>query len=376
VSAVRGLVAAVGIVLSLLILADLIRAMLVPRGGFAPIARLSAALVFRPYRFAIRMLPTFERQDRLLATAAPVALLVQLIAYVALLIVTMGLVVYGTSPLDLSTSLYQSAATLTTLGIVAPVTGASAIVCFVAAFLGLVTIAVFIGYLMALYSAYTPRESQMAHWSLKAGEPAWAPAAFARAAVLGLPPQDVLDADRWTGWACDLRMNLTVSPVLAYLRSTSPLRHWSTTLLSVLDTAALRLACRVEATRTADILLIAEGTISARVISGRHGDANLSIEESILAALTNADDGGDAGISDAQWQTCVAVLMANGLTTDGDVADMRRRFTAVRSLYWPEIAQLARTYHAAPAPWSGERSPAVAPIAPTMPTLEVGGGVG
>lgn len=375
-SAVRGLVAAAGVVLSLLILADLIRAMLVPRGGFAPIARLAAALVFRPYRLAVRMLPTFERQDRLLATAAPVALLVQLIAYVALLIVTMGLVVYGTSPLDLSTSLYQSAATLTTLGIVAPVTGASAIVCFVAAFLGLVTIAVFIGYLMALYSAYTPRESQMAHWSLKAGEPAWAPAAFARAAVLGLPPQDVLDADRWTGWACDLRMNLTVSPVLAYLRSTSPLRHWSTTLLSVLDTAALRLACQVETTRAADILLIAEGTVSARVISGRHGDANLSIEEAVLGALSTTDDSIDAGISESEWQACLAVLRANGLAAEGDAQGVRRRFAAVRSLYWPDIAQLARTYHATPAPWSGERAPAVATIAPTMPILGVGGGVG
>lgn len=375
-SAVRGVVAAVGIVLSLLILADLIRAMLVPRGGFAPIARLAAALVFRPYRFAVRMLPTFERQDRLLATAAPVALLAQLIAYVALLIVTMGLVVFGTSPLDLSTSLYQSAATLTTLGIVAPVTGASAIVCFVAAFLGLVTIAVFIGYLMALYSAYTPRESQMAHWSLKAGEPAWAPAAFARAAVLGLPPQDVLDADRWTGWACDLRMNLTVSPVLAYLRSTSPLRHWSTTLLSVLDTAALRLACQVETTRAADILLIAEGTVSARVISGRHGDANLSIEEAVLGALSTTDDSIDAGISESEWQACLAVLRANGLAAEGDAQGVRRRFAAVRSLYWPDIAQLARTYHATPAPWSGERAPAVATIAPTMPILGVGGGVG
>jgi hypothetical protein len=371
----RAVVAVVGAVLSLLVIADLIRAMLVPGSGSAPIARAASNLVFRPYRLAVRLFPTFRRQDRMLATAAPVALLAQLIAYVAILIVTMGLVVYGTSPLDLTTALYQSASTLTTLGIVAPVTGASAIACFVAAFLGLVTIAVFIGYLMALYAAYTPRESLMARWSLIAGEPAWAPSAFARARLLGIPPEDLLDADRWTDWACDLRMNITVSPVLAYFRSTSSLRHWSTTLMSVLDTAALRLACRVDTKRASDIGLIAEGIISARVISGRHGDVNLGVEETILGALAAATaDSDDAGITDAEWQPCLAVLRASGLVNDSNEHDVRRRFAAVRALYWREIADLARAHHAVPAPWTGDRSPAVATVLPRMPAPGAGGG--
>jgi hypothetical protein len=373
-SVMRGAVGLVGVLLALMTLVDVVTAMLVPRGGSVPIARAVSFLVFRPYRLAVRLSSSFPRQDRILASAAPVALLAQLIAYVTILIVALGLVVYALSPLDLTTALYQSASTLTTLGIVAPVTGASAIACFVAAFLGLVVIAIFIGYLMALYAAYTPRESLMARWSLVAGEPAWAPAVFARATLLGIPPADVVDAERWTDWACDLRTNIAVSPVLAYIRSSTPLRHWSTTLLSVLDTAALRAACRVTETHAVDVSLIAEGIVSARVVSGQRGDVNFRVEEAILEALAGRTTGADAGISDAQWQACLPVLRASGLVTDANAEDVRSRFLAVRALYWREVSGLTRTFHAVPAPWSGERAPAVAALSPRMTALGSHGG--
>ena len=168
----RVVTALLGAALTLLVVADLINAMLVPRGSFSPIARMTGRMVTGSYRLATRVTSDYPRQHRILATAGPVAVLMQLIVYVASLILTMGMVVYGLSPLDGTTSLYQSGATLTTLGIVAPVTAASAIATFVAAFLGLVAIAVFIGYLLAIYSAYSARESLVSRWSLLAGEPA------------------------------------------------------------------------------------------------------------------------------------------------------------------------------------------------------------
>ena len=110
-SVMRAVVGLIGVVLALMTVADLVTAMLVPRGGSVPIARAVSFLVFRPYRLAVRLTSSFPRQDRILASAAPVALLAQLIAYVAILIVALGLVVYAVSPLDLTTALYQSAST-------------------------------------------------------------------------------------------------------------------------------------------------------------------------------------------------------------------------------------------------------------------------
>lgn len=368
----RAVSAVVGVALTLLVLADLVNAMLVPRGHPSPITRVTNAGLFRCYRIAIRSSGTFVRQDRILASAAPTAVLVQLVAFVALLILTMAFVIYGLSSLTPVKALYQSAATLTTLGIVAPVTDASAIASFAAALLGLVTVAVFIGYLMGLYSAYTTRESLVARWSLVAGEPAWAPAVFARAHMLGIPAARLLDAERWTTWTCDLRTQITVSPILAWFRSPSPLCHWSTTLLSVLDTATLRLACGVSDTCAADISLVAEGAIAARVIAGNHGEENLRVQDAIIAALATRNPS-VGGLSDTQWQPCAAVLRAYGLLDDANEHQVRSRFDSVSSLYRPELTALAKTFHAVPAPWSGERSPDTPTLAPWVPTLDARG---
>lgn len=365
----RAAAAGAGVALTLLVLADLVNAMLVPRGHLSPIARATNAGVLCCFRIVVRCSRTFRNQDRILAAAAPTAVLIQLLAYVIVLILTMALVMHGLSPLGPDKALYQSAATLTTLGIVAPVTDASAIASFAAALLGLVTVAIFIGYLMGLYSAYSPRESLVARWSLVAGEPAWAPAVVARAHMLGIPPVNLLDAERWTSWTCDLRTNLTVSPILAWFRSPSSLCHWSITLLSVLDTAALRLACGVEGTRAADISLVAEGAIAARVIAGHPGAENLRVEGDIIAALDGSGARG-AGLTDTQWAPCAAVLRTYGLLSDANEEYVRTRFNSVSAFYRTDLTDLAKRFHAVPAPWSGGRSPGTPVLAPWMPDRE------
>ena len=363
----RVVTALLGAALTLLLVADLINAMLVPRGGFSPIARMTRRMVTGSYRLATRVTSDYPRQHRILATAGPVAVLMQLIVYVASLILTMGMVVYGLSPLDGTTSLYQSGATLTTLGIVAPVTAASAIATFVAAFLGLVAIAVFIGYLLAIYAAYSARESLVSRWSLLAGEPAWAPAVFARASMLGRSPVDVLDAERWTDWMCELRTNTTVSPVLRWFRSPSPMRHWTTTMLSVLDTASLRLACGITASRDDDIILVTEGVVTARVLMGQRGDDNLCVEEEVLAALRKGGTSKAAEITEAEWEECFSILSSTGFVDRHLSAEAFRCFQALRSLYAPWVTQVAKQVHATPAPWSGPRAPGIAVMYPRMP---------
>ena len=364
----RAVVGVVGAILTLLVLADLVAAMLVPRGARAPIGRATLALVTTAYRRAARLPRTYAGQHRLLAAAAPVALLVQLVVYVTILILTMGMVVYGLSPLDASTSLYQSGSTLTTLGIVAPVTAASAIATFFAAFFGLVAIAVFIGYLLALYSAFTARESLMARLSLIAGEPAWAPAAFARAHALGLAPEAVIDADRWTDWMCDVRTSITVSPILAWFRSTTPMRHWTISLLAVLDIAALRLAAGIGATHDGDLIAVSEGIVCVRVLTGSRGDANLPRELDVLAALEGRSPSSGSERDDADWHEGADLLRQAGVIDVSSEARVRARFLALRALYAPELIALATRLHAVPAPWSGSRVPDIAVITPDLPS--------
>ncbi|MFM8352650.1 MAG: hypothetical protein ACKN9D_16490, partial [Actinomycetales bacterium] len=136
----------VGIVLTTGVVFTMVQSLLIPRVRRRPVARLDLAVVDFIVRRPLSLIRTYAAQDRWLSGAAALALLLQLVVYVTLLILTLGLVVFGSSPLSLGDSLYQSGATVTTLGIVQPVDDASTVVCFIAAFLGLVVIAVFIGY--------------------------------------------------------------------------------------------------------------------------------------------------------------------------------------------------------------------------------------
>ena len=374
----RSLWLAVGIVLTACVVFTMVQSMLIPRVRRHPVSRLSLAVVGLVTRKPLRLLRSYAAQDRWLSGAAALALLLKLVAYVTLLILTMGLVVYGTSNLSLGDSLYQSGATVTTLGIVQPVTDASAIACFVAAFLGLVVIAVFIGYLMAIYGDYGSRESPMARLSMLAGEPAWGPQILARAHALGLPVQPLPDIDSWIGWTCDLRVNQLVNPVLGWFRSTSAHRHWCITLLALMDATVLRISLTDERPDAQSVMLVTEGTITltalARPTSARMPHScNWDVEERLLRT-DGHEDGADPGLGRDEWEEAVDYLARVGIPAPEDRDRAWRRFASIRSSYAPLAQQIALRTHAVPAPWSGPRDPRLPAQWPELAKPAIGQG--
>lgn len=354
----------VGIVLTVWVVVAMLTSMLVSRNPRSLVSRGVIAGVWAVMRAPLRVVGSYPRQDRWLAGAAPITVILQLAVYVVALIVSLGLVVYGTTGLSLKDSLYQSGATFTTLGIVETVNVPSAIVTFVAAFLGLVVIAVFIGYLMAIYGAYSARESQMALLSQAAGEPAWGPEALRRCHRLG-GDTSAVDSDTWLGWISAIRLSHRVTPVLMHVRSPSPTRHWVIAMLAVLDATALRVALAGERPAAADVRLLAEGSVTLALLSG-NDDArtcNWSSEERILAVCDGSGpEAGlrEAGLTSDEWDQMEGLLVRDGVTDPASLAQARRTFCGLRSLYAPSACGLASRLHAVRAPWSGERHPKTA----------------
>lgn len=362
-------IAVIGALLTVWLLMAVAQVMLVPRPASSWLPRLIARTLFLLAVLPARLSRNYSRQDRWLAGTGPLVVLLELVVYVALLIAALGLFVYGTSDLDWLEAFYQSGSTLTTLGIVAPVNVPSAIVTFIAALIGLVVIALFIGYLMALYSAYVSRESVMARLSMLAGEPAWGPVVLFRASRLGIAGTQAPQTMDWINWTCDLRLNHQVNPVLASLRSTSPNRHWSVTLLAVLDATALRIATDAEKPRSDWVQLITEGAITLTTLNlNREGAARLhnwTAEHGILDALaaTEPVPFEDAGLSEEEWQHGYK-LVEDSLRVDGvqplpDPDVVWRRFAHLRRMYFRASYDIAARYFAVPAPWSGPRNPAM-----------------
>lgn len=353
----------VGIVLTTGVVFTMVQSLLIPRVRRRPVARLDLAVVDFIVRRPLSLIRTYAAQDRWLSGAAALALLLQLVVYVTLLILTLGLVVFGSSPLSLGDSLYQSGATVTTLGIVQPVDDASTVVCFIAAFLGLVVIAVFIGYLMAIYGDYGSRESPMARLSMLAGEPAWGPQMLARAHALGLPTDPIPDADTWIGWTCDLRVNQLVNPVLSWFRSTSPHRHWCVSLLALLDATAMRISVTTDRPDPQSIMLVTEGTLALSALVDPESEltartCNWDLER-VLLNPDAATGPGDPGITRDEWEHAIDYLVGVGIPEPTDRDGAWRRFATIRSFYAPSAYQIAHRLHAVPAPWSGPRTPAL-----------------
>lgn len=349
--------------------------MVVPRATRRGMSRAVTTLVLASMRAPLRITRSYRTQDRWLRLAAPISVLVQLAVFVLLVIIGISLIIYGQFDLTWKRAAWQAAATVTTLGTTEPVNWSSAMSAAVGAFLGLVIIAVFMGYLVGLYSAYVARESLMARFAQVAGEPAWGPMVLARGQLLAGRADVALDFAEWTSWITDLRIGQQASPVLAHFRSPDPMRHWAITTLAILDATALALALDLRADRGAAIRCIAEGTVTAGVLN-RHEiveeHKNWRIEGRLIDIVAAADDtplGRFATLDDDEWAGAVDLLVATGVASEETLARARSTFEAIRVLYIDNVTAIARSLHSVRAPWSGERSYAGPVIVPEIPSI-------
>ncbi len=368
IESMRVLIAILGVVATLWVFMAIVKVMLVPRGSRSVVVASVNGFVRAVSTAPLSMIKGYKLRDRWLAGAAPMAVLLELVAYVVLLILTLGLVVYGTTSLSVVDSLYQSGATLTTLGIVEPVNVPSTITTFVAAFFGLVVIAIFIGYLLAILGAFTSREGPMARLALLSGEPAWGPEILARGYATGMPADSAPDCEAWTGWVTETRMNTQVNAVLAHFRSTSPHRHWIISLLAVLDATALRISI-ANAAKPEEIRLIGAGTVAASVLSGRRNVHNWQVEDAVQVILDNPGAmplGGRPHLSPQDLDDAWTALRQVDFPLPDDMAGATQRFLGLRCLYADDVLALADRLQAVPAPWSGERNPPMATIWPEI----------
>ena len=367
------MVGVLGILLTLLVLKAMVQEMLVPRGTRSWVARALNSAVGAVSGMPLTFLRSYRARDKWIASAAPVSVLLQLVIYFFLIIATMAMVMYGFSDLTPGQAFYQSGSSVTTLGVVEPIDNAGVAACFIAAFLGLVVVAIFIGYLMAIYGAYGARESQMARLALLAGQPPWGPEIIARGHVLGRAPDDVLIYDQWIDWMGEVRLNQSVNPVVARFRSTDPLRHWVISMLAVTDAVSLHITSEQSRPDPHALQMLLESAVAMRLLAAprQSSEHNLRLQTQMRATL----EGGpgrpaDAGLSDEDWQAGVRAMQAVGVQLPDDVDAWRDRFLAIRGFYAPDAYRLAQEYYAVPAPWSGPRQPPLPTHWPALAGLQ------
>jgi len=213
-----------------------------------------------------RRATSYEQRDRRMAMYAPFSLLTLAMTWLALVLLGYMLMYWslGERPWRLAFAL--SGSSLLTLGFTAPRNLSMVALSFTEAGLGLALLALLIGYLPAIYAAFSRREATVASLDVRAGRPPSAAAMLVRLSTIkGLDDMEVWR--RWEDWFVDIEETHTTNPSLVFYRSPVAQRSWITAAGTVLDAGAL-LASTVEGPRHSQVeLCIRAGYLALRRIA-------------------------------------------------------------------------------------------------------------
>jgi hypothetical protein len=337
--------------------------LVVPRRIRSNIPRVVFLVNSSVFRFFADKTRSYEHRDRILAVQAPVQLIAQVIAWLALYQLGFGLLMWSFGSGDLGSAMEQAGSALCTLGYLVPHTSGVAALDSLAALAGLGTVALQIGYLPTLYAAFNRREALITMLDSRAGVPSWGPELLARthyglgsgvSAVSELP--ELFAA--WEQWSADVSESHTTYVPLIWFRSPRPLSSWVTAQLAILDAAALYLA----------LLPNARGLIQARLCL-RGGFTCLG---NIARALgtpipQDADPSDGISLSYDDFVEAIERLRKVDYPIERPLADAWADFLGWRVNYEAAAYSLAWATDAPPALWSGPRRHEVQPIAPLRP---------
>jgi hypothetical protein len=361
--AARWVAAACGILLVLTGWQSVIGTLIIPRPVGSWLTRWVDRAVLTVYRAATRPLTGWARRDRILATQAAAILVTQLAAWLAIFLAGYTLVLWPSQGHSISLALTEAGSSIFTLGFAEPPGVTPDAVIFLAAATGMVVVALQIGYLPTLYSAFNRRETEVALLNARSGVPSWGPELLVRTHWgfgSGASTVDTLAGlySTWERWAADVAESHTTYLPLVRFRSPRPLSSWVTALLAVLDSAALYLALSPGAAPAVPARLCLRGGFECLTRVARAMGCDVPEEADPAAPISLTYD---------DFLDAVRRLREVGFGIERDPARAWPDFAGWRVNYERAAYAIAAATDAVPALWSGPRRHASAPIEPNRP---------
>jgi hypothetical protein len=357
---------AAGVAVIAATLSSVLGTLVVPRNVSSFISRFCERLLDTVFLRATRGVHSFEVRDRVLAWQAPMMLLVRLALWLALLVVGFALILLPSVHGEAARAFSEAGSSMFTLGYAAPAGGASTALEYVAAFSGLIVIGLQVGYLPTLYAAFNRRETEVTLLVARAGAPAWGPEILARTkwGIYDGDARPVLDDlfTAWERWAAEVAESHTTYLTLVRLRSPRPLSHWLTSLIAVMDAAALHLSLAPSR----------EPKLAAR-LALRMGFVALDRIARSMRLRVPAEPDPDAPISVSfeEFRTAASMLRGLGYPIERTDEAAWPHFRGWRANYDTAALALARQLDAPPALWTGTRRWPSEPIPPRRPKLQM-----
>jgi len=305
----------------------------------------------------------YRRRDRLLATQAAAILVTQLAAWLLVAYVGFALLLWPFAARGVVSAFVDAGSSLFTLGFAVPTGAAPAVIVFLAAAAGLVILTLQIAYLPTLYAAFNRRETDVSLLNARGGVPSWGPELLARthyALGSGTSTLDTMPGlyAQWERWASDVAESHTTYLQLVRFRSPQPLSSWVTSLLSVLDSAALFLALSPTAAPVVPArLCLRSGFLCFNRIARAMGFP-IPLEPDPAAGISLSYD---------EFLKAVDRMREVDFPIERDPEQAWPDFVGWRVNYEQAAYAVAAAVYAVPALWSGPRKHPVEPIAPIRP---------
>jgi len=359
--AARDGAAVAGALLVLTAAFSVVGTLMVPRPVASRLTRWVDVIVNGAFTLITRPIASYKRRDRILAAQAAAILLGQLATWLLISFIGYTLLVW-----PFTSGGITSAVTLAGPAVFGPndaLGAAERIIADLAAGTALIIVTLQIAYLPTLYSAFNRREDEVSLLNARAGVPSWGPELLARthyALGSGTSTIDTLPDlyQQWEGWAADLAESHTTYLPLVRFRSPRPLSSWVTSLLAVLDSAALYLALAPQSAPVVPArLCLRSGFVCLRQIAEAMG-FHIPDEPDPDAGIT---------LSYQEFLDAVARLRKVDFPIERDPAEAWPEFVGWRVNYELAAYTVAYALDAVPAMWSGPRrrpTPLLAPLRP------------
>jgi hypothetical protein len=330
-----------GSILLAFVLLDAFQTIILPRRpvGRFRITKLFLLATWYPWRFFVGVLPARSSREQFYSVYGPLALLVLFIFWALLLIVAYGLIFLGlrtafadpTHPTTLlqvlRSCLYVSGTTLFTLGLgdVQPIGHISRTLIVMEAGTGLGFVALVIGYVPVLYTAFSNREISVALLDARAGSPPTAGELLVRHNFSGGHEALTTLLSEWERWAAGLLETHISYPILCYYRSQHDNQSWLSALTCILDACSL-LITTVEGPSTRQAQL----TFAV----ARHVLVDLGHVFHLEGDEQRYRDNAATRLSDDEFGELCHLLGDSGFSLCSS-SDTRTRLSAIRKLYEP-----------------------------------------
>jgi hypothetical protein len=361
----RSVAAAAGALLVLTAASSVIGTLIVPRPVTSLLTRWVDRIVNGGYRLATAGITDYKRRDRVLATQAAAILLMQLIVWLGIFFVGYSLLMWPLVDGGITQAFTTAGPALWEIGSVKVGGAAERTILDIASLTGIVTVTLQIAYLPTLYSAFNRRETEIALLNARASVPSWGPELLARthyALGSGVSTIDTLPDlyATWERWAADVAESHTTYLPLVRFRSPRPLSSWVTSLLAVLDSAALFLALSPGAAPVVPArLCLRGGFVCLHEIARAMG---ISVPE-------ETDPNGSITLTYDEFLDAVSRMRKVNFPIERDPEDAWPDFVGWRLNYEQSAYAVAEAVDAVPALWSGPRRHPATPITPFRPPL-------